>query len=177
MISHRFGFMAAAAIMAAAIAGPATAAVIYSFEASSSFNGQNFGSFTVTVPGFITQDMWIDSANLSSCTIISGPNTVCGPQGFDVDDGFGRAVIAFGTLDPVLDPDDKLYYFSGTSLSTLGTHDTVLFGTIQQGRLTVALAPVPPTPPAIPEPASWLMMITGFGAVGAMLRRRRPVTA
>jgi hypothetical protein len=27
-------------------------------------------------------------------------------------------------------------------------------------------------PPAVPEPASWLMMIVGFGAVGAMARRR-----
>jgi hypothetical protein len=26
---------------------------------------------------------------------------------------------------------------------------------------------------AVPEPASWAMMITGFGAMGAMLRRRR----
>ncbi|MHA6719910.1 collagen-binding domain-containing protein [Sphingomonas sp. RS6] len=28
-----------------------------------------------------------------------------------------------------------------------------------------------PTPTAVPEPASWTMMILGFGAVGAMLRR------
>lgn len=30
----------------------------------------------------------------------------------------------------------------------------------------------PPTP-GIPEPAAWLAMITGFGAIGAMQRRRR----
>jgi flagellar capping protein FliD len=30
---------------------------------------------------------------------------------------------------------------------------------------------------AVPEPASWMMMIVGFGLVGAMLRRRQPVTA
>ena len=33
-------------------------------------------------------------------------------------------------------------------------------------------APLNPTGP-VPEPATWAMMITGFGAVGAMLRRRR----
>jgi hypothetical protein len=27
----------------------------------------------------------------------------------------------------------------------------------------------------VPEPASWLMLITGFGLVGTMLRRRQQV--
>jgi len=32
----------------------------------------------------------------------------------------------------------------------------------------------PETPPGgVPEPASWALMILGFGAVGASLRRRR----
>jgi hypothetical protein len=30
-----------------------------------------------------------------------------------------------------------------------------------------------PTPPGIPEPASWALMIVGFGGVGAMIRRQR----
>lgn len=30
---------------------------------------------------------------------------------------------------------------------------------------------------AVPEPASWVMLITGFGLVGGVLRRRRTVTA
>jgi choice-of-anchor C domain-containing protein len=29
----------------------------------------------------------------------------------------------------------------------------------------------------VPEPATWALMIMGFGSAGAMLRRRRPVTA
>jgi len=32
-------------------------------------------------------------------------------------------------------------------------------------------------PPAVPEPASWAMLIAGFGLVGATLRRRRTVLA
>lgn len=35
----------------------------------------------------------------------------------------------------------------------------------------------PPVLSAIPEPDMWLMMIVGFGATGAMLRRRRPRVA
>jgi hypothetical protein len=30
-----------------------------------------------------------------------------------------------------------------------------------------------PSPPGVPEPASWALMILGFGGAGAMLRRRR----
>lgn len=42
------------------------------------------------------------------------------------------------------------------------------------------LSTLPPAPPAVPEPATWAMMIAGFGLVGAAMRRRRvidPVTA
>ena len=35
----------------------------------------------------------------------------------------------------------------------------------------------PGTPGAIPEPGTWVMMLVGFGAVGASLRRARRVTA
>lgn len=39
------------------------------------------------------------------------------------------------------------------------------------------LAPVGPPGPAVPEPASWAMLIAGFGLVGAIARRRRTVVA
>jgi hypothetical protein len=35
----------------------------------------------------------------------------------------------------------------------------------------------PPPPPIIPEPATWALLIAGFGAVGTALRRRRPQAA
>jgi hypothetical protein len=34
-----------------------------------------------------------------------------------------------------------------------------------------------PTSGAVPEPASWAMLIAGFGLVGAMQRRRQRVAA
>lgn len=45
--------------------------------------------------------------------------------------------------------------------------------------LTVDTVPPPPPPPAVPEPATWAMMIAGFGLVGGALRRQagRPAIA
>ena len=31
--------------------------------------------------------------------------------------------------------------------------------------------------PGVPEPATWAMLIAGFGLVGAAARRRRPIVA
>ncbi len=74
-----------------------------------------------------------------------------------------------GTTDPTTPP--------GT------TDPTTPPGTTDPTTPTVPTDPTTPTDPGtpgsvspVPEPATWLMMIVGFGFVGAMLRRgRRPV--
>ncbi len=44
----------------------------------------------------------------------------------------------------------------------------------EEGPVTPPVTP-PGPPPVVPEPASWAMMLLGFGALGAILRRQRHV--
>jgi PEP-CTERM motif len=44
------------------------------------------------------------------------------------------------------------------------------------GGFTLSTPPSPP-PPSVPEPASWAMLIAGFGLTGAAMRRRRSAVA
>ena len=58
-------------------------------------------------------------------------------------------------------------------LGTFGLTDI-----LGQGSYTLVIADrVGPGPDPIPEPASWAMMIAGFGLVGSALRRRQRATA
>lgn len=68
----------------------------------------------------------------------------------------------------VLSPDGQSYSGAST-VSTSATSGLYQFA-IRQFDVTVTYAnPVAP----VPEPATWAMMIVGFGAVGASLRRQR----
>jgi len=67
--------------------------------------------------------------------------------------------------------------FDVTSLLTTGTNTLALTPTTDALSLIVAQFTLPvgaaPPPPSVPEPASWGLMILGFGGIGAMLRQRR----
>ena len=64
---------------------------------------------------------------------------------------------------------------AGTNLDVF----SLAFGSVSGARLYQTSAPsiLDPTGLAVPEPAVWTMMILGFGAAGAMLRRRRAAPA
>ncbi len=75
--------------------------------------------------------------------------------------------IACGVLNSVCD-------FGQTSAFNFGALPTGLTYTSQSGVLFSALTPVGPIVGGVPEPASWALMILGFGLVGAAMRSRRP---
>jgi hypothetical protein len=68
----------------------------------------------------------------------------------------------------VTPPDNIAYNFD--SFTAVFTIDAVGGpATLDQAVMTYNLA----SPAAVPEPATWAMMIIGFGGVGALMRRRR----
>lgn len=92
----------------------------------------------------------------------------------------GGEYISVGPLGVALAPTDRIgfdiaglsqsaYFNVGSQFYTLNlaTGGATLVGSLGSGEL-VGL-----TAFAIPEPATWAMMILGFSAMGAVLRRRR----
>jgi hypothetical protein len=85
----------------------------------------------------------------------SGPMQTMSNQRFV----FGSALSRFGNT--------ALDGFSAITVKTMGATGTLVGS---QGAVGVPA-------PGVPEPASWALMIGGFGLTGAALRRRKPVSA
>lgn len=71
--------------------------------------------------------------------------------------------------------------FSVTPLDIIAVRATILNDlsqSVQSSQIEASfsvfpvLPPPPPPPPYVPEPESWTLMITGFGLIGAAIRRR-----
>jgi hypothetical protein len=169
--------LASAALAAIVGATPASALIRYDFTALSSFvfddpAGSVMGGWTYIAPTYVVGDADIPLADLVSCTAVSslGP-TSCTDQFFFASPAFGQAdtvAIGFGTTNV-----EPLYYFADGAFSAPGTYNTTLFGTDQQGILVVTDL----GKGTVPEPASWALMIVGFGLVGGAMRRRVALTA
>ena len=98
----------------------------------------------------------------------SGLLNLVGSLGFNTSDlvGFdisGLSGTAFASLTA---PGGN---FSQLFTINLGTGAATLIGSIGGG---VPLSSLSAQPGAVPEPATWLMMLIGFGAIGTALRRR-----
>jgi hypothetical protein len=80
---------------------------------------------------------------------------------FSPHSNFTGGFVGFEGLDP-----------TGLSESVYDVHQGSVTGTLAVINLGLP-------PPGVPEPATWAMMLMGFGGIGAMLRslRRRPATA
>jgi hypothetical protein len=158
------------------LANPASAAVRYTFTAFSGpeKNGEqiNGGGFSLTVASFLIGDPTYKADALTTCSV----STTMQPTGgscYDQDfySNPVRDYLGFG-MDTTLNPLSWTYYnFVSGAFSAVGTYASVATPGYGTGQMKVELVTDLDTP-AVPEPASWAMMMLGFGAAGFALRRR-----
>ena len=105
----------------------------------------------------------VDTGNLYSVDVLTGVGTLLGStNGADETLDFGASGILYGHGD-----DGFLYTIDQTTLAgtqLAATTPNLVFGMA-----------VLPALGAVPEPATWAMLVLGFGALGAGLRSKRKV--
>ena len=144
--------IAATAALIAGSSGGASAAVRYDIVYPKSF-GFTYG-FDYTAPDFITSDLTVPGASLDSCL-----------------SGCDHATFSFNNHDTVL---LTAPYFGGLEISQAANFPTGTFGspgTYSGDGATLTITNL--NPPPAPEPATWAMMLAGFGGLGLAMRSRR----
>ena len=156
------------------------ASVTYNFTAYDTYdegNGQGSvsGSASYTSPTFITFDTGkLGPSSLNSYNAFSSTE---GPIPFEAIafypsptfGGFRYDAFQFDVPNPTVNYDvDYDFYFAPGDFSAPGTHNTVIFGTFQEGQLVVS-----GSPSAAPEPSTWGLMIAGIGGISVALRRTK----
>ena len=146
-------------------------AALFNFELS----GSRIASFTIDsdqTPNFLSSSAFGDQISF---------NGIAGTFGGEV----GTASVGFGTgLFATLNIGSVplgFTQFAGPSLFSL-VNSKPVFNTgtfnltsIVSGNSTIRISAA--AAPAVPEPASWMMMIGGLGLVGGVMRRQRTRTA
>ena len=69
--------------------------------------------------------------------------------------------------------DNQNYLISGGTFSGIMVSSTSPISVFQVKQNSYQLAGTPPPPGSVPEPATWAMMLLGFGGIGMAMRRRR----
>jgi hypothetical protein len=148
------------------VSGPTTTDNInYSFGYSDSGTDS---PFTETVS-------WMnDLAGLYGITLSTVATTADGPTDVDITSAFVTGTGILGQLDLIANPFNtdliENYALAGVPLGA-GTYTLTVQGTRGDsgsfgGNVSFQAA-------AVPEPATWGLMLLGFGAIGFQLRRRR----
>ena len=161
-----------AAVAAMLLSVPAHAATLFNFSATAASDSVFNFSFSID-----------DIADLSANEIglRVGVGDIAVDNGLDfgaISNGFATFVTAASGGGLQLDDATYLYadfsgpqLFSGSvDMPTFLLGNFTLFGSDGNSVGTIA---VTSDVAAVPEPASWAMMLVGFGAVGYSLRRRR----
>ena len=157
---------------------PASGPAVFSLSDTSVLSGRNL-NFNIGLTDFVVINVGGTSASLPQGSNFNGDSASL--LGANVIWNFYEATtINFSSRfnGSVLAP------LANATFSNSPITGTAVFKTFNQGgevhmanfggyRFTPPISP----PPGVPEPGAWALMILGFGAAGAMVRRRRALTA
>ena len=161
--------MIGASVLTLAIAATPAAAAPLLFELS----GSRSATFTfdpeTTTPDFFSSSFIGDQVSYNTITGIFGGTP-------------GTAFVGFGTfLAATLNiqtPSLGFTQFAGPDLFTVSNMRPVFsLGTFQLTSIVSGSSTLTISAAAVPEPATWAMMLVGFGMLGAAMRYRRRSTA
>jgi hypothetical protein len=153
----RVGLMVAA-MAATVVSAPASASVLYTFATDEPFTGGAL-SFTYDASNFLNDSIFVQRSALTN--VVGNIDRVR----FDASCPGAGGATACDQLTVFSGVTSVFRYFGNDAFARYGS-SVAAFGTA--ATLTVA----PPASGAVPEPASWAMMILGMGAVGYAMRRR-----
>ena len=130
---------------------------------SSSSNGGVFVTFTAPISAafLLTATISVQDINPSGVSAI-----------FRLQSGVAPATFFGGST---LSAPGQTYNYGTTGF--LNTGDVLSVIILRDGNFSNDSTGVNFTVSQVPEPASWAMLIAGFGLTGAVMRRRRPVAA
>lgn len=161
----------AAACLAAISITSANAAVRYDFTAysASPYGGEQItgGGLSYERSNFLAATTQLPVANLTSCFVSTTKQALGGCNEQDLVINSFYNIIGFH-INTTLNPSTWFYfYFSTDAFGSIGTYNTLNVPTAGIGKLVVSNIAA-----AVPESTTWAMMLVGFGAIGAAMRRR-----
>ncbi|QDZ09176.1 PEP-CTERM sorting domain-containing protein [Sphingomonas panacisoli] len=168
---------------------------MYSTEVVRGLSEYNLTGLTSSPTAFVTFDVYKAGGLFSGVndTPFTGPITIYAYQGNnleDISDFQAAAVATIGTFNvsPGSTPVGSIFSFDITSVfnQAIANNWNSLGIRLQANSLTASQAWTfqdfrltsnnQTTGGAVPEPATWAMMLLGFGAIGGTLRRRSVTT-
>ena len=168
------------------MASAASATLVITTPTSVSVSGPNtadtinftFGySNSDTTSPFSNTVSWMnDLAGLYSVSLTTSAVTADGPTDVDISAAFLTGTGIIGQLDLLPDPANtdlsETFRLLGQQLG-VGTYTLTVQGTTGEVGSYGGNVSFEAHPADVPEPATWGLMLLGFGAVGWQLRRRR----
>ena len=168
---------------------PTTAVATIDTQLSYQAGDPNFGinpsisglAYTNNFAGTSSTSLYGIDYNLDILTLLLNPNsgllTTVGPLGFDfgADAGFdisGLTGTAYLTVTSPAGASSNLFTVNLTTGAA-----TLVGGTGGSVELRSIAVPIGQAPPGVPEPSAWAMILIGFGAIGAAMRRTQKASA